>query len=138
MSTDSSLAEELRARYLRWFAAIADRDVDHLDREMDDRWEYTDSAGLVHSKASYLDAVRTAPLDFTLELVAFRVVDLHDAAVVRAVWLTRAERLQPPTSVCSTTNHTGVWRRDGSRWRSLVHHVTTVNDSALRSGLPVG
>jgi hypothetical protein len=138
MTDAGGVTAELRALYERWFEAVIERDVEHLSAQMDDRWVYTDSAGAVHTKTDYLRAIAGASTDFELEFVSFRVLPVDPVAVVRAVWLTRAVRLAPQATLVSTTNHTGVWHRAESRWQSLVHHVTTTTDGALRSGQSLG
>jgi hypothetical protein len=132
------LTRELRALYEEWFAAVARRDVGHLDARMHDRWEYTDATGAVRSKQEYLRTIATGPGDFSLEIAGFRAIPVPAGAVIRAIWLTRAERLEPRAELVSTTNHTGVWISTDAGWRSLVHHVTTVTDGALRSGHSIG
>ncbi len=127
---DAAVAEELRQEYDRWTEALANGDPDGIRELIDDQWSYTDGTGTVRGKEEYLRLVATSPR-CNLRTVEFAVLAVGEVATIRATWITSAA-LGTGVELSATTRHTGVWFRAEAGWRSLVHHVTTLNDSALR------
>jgi ketosteroid isomerase-like protein len=115
--------------YDAWFAAALGRNAAFFGEVLADDWYYVDIVGTVRDREQYVEMLQLVPDGATMQMVDFTVRERGGLVLVRGTYLVEAVLLDG-RDASSRTQFTGVWERDGPRWRCLLHHATRTADAA--------
>jgi len=123
-AADSDIAEIRRLEERRCRATV-ERDFAALDELFDEELVYTHSSSARESKAEYVGAIRARKYDYKkIDRPDQKVSAWGDAAMIVGRMEIDIEIGGQPKHVSSA--YTGVWRRNGGRWRMVALQSTGI------------